>query len=66
MTRDPMDVSPRESPEAYAQRRANETGVRYLVTMQGHAWPDLAGNRENAERWAGGIAGIFRPVRKRS
>jgi hypothetical protein len=64
MSRDPMNVSRRESPEEYAQRRANETGHPYIVTMMGHAWPDFPDNRESAIKTCGGIAGTFRRARK--
>lgn len=55
----------KESPEAYAQRRANETGRAYLVTVQGHAWPAFPENIKSADD-CGGIAGMFKPIKVRS
>lgn len=52
-----------ESPEAYAQRRANETRRAYLVTHMGHAWWDTPENRKIADE-CGGIAGIIKPQRR--
>ena len=50
-----------ESPEEYAQRRANETGRPYLVTMMGHGWLNTRENVRLAKKDCGGIAGVFRP-----
>lgn len=51
-----------ETPEEYAQRRANETGAAYIVTGMGHAWYDCAQNRELAPE-CGGIVKRFRPLK---
>lgn len=53
----------RETPEAYAQRRANETRHAYLVTTMGHAFVMTATNRKNLEQ-LGGVKSIYRPQRK--
>lgn len=50
----------KESPEDYAQRRANETGRAYFVTGMGHAQLNCAMNRRGAEE-LGGIVKIYRP-----
>jgi hypothetical protein len=54
----------------YAQRRANETGMDYLVSDMGHVWVRV-GNNETTMRLVdentgqslfGGIAAIVRPT----
>ena len=49
MNRDPMDLTPKETPEQYAQRRANETGQPYLVTGLGQSFMDCRLNRKLAK-----------------
>lgn len=53
----------KETPQEYAQRRANETGYAYLVTHEGHALCADAFNRRVAKD-LGGIASIFRRVKR--
>ena len=55
-----MDTRQRETPDEYAQRRANETGRPYIVTGMGHAFVDCALNRRGIDE-LGGIARIHRP-----
>jgi poly(3-hydroxybutyrate) depolymerase len=62
--RDPMDLTPRETPEAYAQRRANETRQPYLVTGMGHVWTDRPSNRIVAQICEG-IAAVFTPQKEK-
>ena len=50
-----------ESPEAYAQRRANETRTPYLITGMGHVWVSCPFNRRQAKD-CGGMRAIIRPT----
>lgn len=52
----------RETPNEYAQRRANETGRPYLVTDHGHAMM-LWGNRRTVESIGCKIVAIYRKQR---
>ena len=56
-----------ETADEYGQRRANETGHRYLRTALGHVWVDLGDNRKAAEDPnIGGIVREYRPERRRT
>ena len=57
----PQPMSLPEVPEEYAQRRAQETGRPYLVTMMGHVLLDEPHNRALAVRDLGGVAGTYLP-----
>ena len=57
-------MSAQKTPEAYAQRRANETGSAYLVTNMGHALWACPFNKRLAVNDLGGIASIFRKEAK--
>lgn len=57
----------KETPQEYAQRRANETCRPYLITGMGHVWWACSENRKTAQEMEngillfGGIAQIIRP-----
>lgn len=40
-----LTMDRKETPQEYAQRRANETGIAYIVSDQGHAMADCPHNR---------------------
>lgn len=46
----------------YARRRADETGLAYIVTNFGHVWLDTPGQRRDAERLGDGIHAIVEPA----
>jgi hypothetical protein len=54
-----------ETPRAYAQRRANETGRAYIVSCMGHAVLDCAENRLGMAE-CGGIEARFTARRDRA
>jgi poly(3-hydroxybutyrate) depolymerase len=60
-----MENIGKETPQEYAQRRANETGRAYIVSGMGHAW---AAFRSNVQLMRGpdfgGISATFKPQRR--
>lgn len=53
----------KETPQEYAQRRANETGRAYIVSDYGHAMLDCTGNRRVIREIECKVAARFVPVK---
>lgn len=52
------------SPETLARRRADETGMPYLVTMDGRVREYTPENASNADVYEGGVFAVFHPKNK--
>lgn len=52
------------SPETLAKRRADETGMPYLVTMDGGVYEYTPENAAEADIYEGGVFAVFHPTKR--